>query len=432
MHIDRSYCRVFSIAVLSLGLSTLPQIAQAEQSPVYRFYSSEYKSHFYTINDSEKSDLLTNNPSWRYEGITGEVETQNISGTIPLYRFWSSRYKSHFYTANPQERDKLMASDPNWNYEGIAYYVFSRPVDQSIAVYRFWSGNYRSHFYTSSTAERDNLQESDPNWSYEGIAYYAKPFSAGAGLVLRNNFESTSPGVYSHEQFLVDSSWPRVIWSETGNRASIVNVSGGGNKQLRMTYPSGAYGTTASGGQALIDLGSAYPDLYFRQSVRFEDGFDWQRGGKLPGLSSGGSKWSGGIAPRDGEGYSARYMWRDNGRAVLYLYHADQVRSYGDEIDLGLTFKEDIEYTLTQRIVRNSGDTNDGIVEVWASENGGAHRKLLSKNDVRFGMSGNGFTDSLYFSTYFGGGDQSWAPDKTSYIYFDDFIVTQSRFDDLP
>jgi|GEM_PF-550100 len=428
MHVLR-FARTTTLACALVFCVFSPQATLATDTCVYRFYSEVYTSHFYTINDQERNQLLTNT-DWQYEGVAAQAQTDNINQTTALYRFWSEGYRSHFYTTSVSERDQLIESDANWSYEGVAYYVYTQPSEETTAFYRFWSARYQSHFYTASETEKDFLVANDANWIYEGIAYYAKPFTVGASLILRNNFEAAALGNYGYDQFTSDVSWPRVAWSEAGDRASIVETDN--EQKLRITYPASEVGTDESGGQALIDLGSDFPELYFRQSISFENGFDWQRGGKLPGLSSGGSTWSGGNVPRNGEGYSARYMWRDNGRAILYLYHVDQDSSFGDEIDLGLHFETGKEYTLTQRIVRNSGDTRNGVLEVWVSVDGAVHQKVLDKTDVRFGLGDGGYTDSLYFSTYYGGGDKSWAPDTTSYATFDDFIVTQSRFGDLP
>ena len=36
--------------------------------PVYRFYSQNYRHHFYTIDEDEKHNLITGNPNWDFEG----------------------------------------------------------------------------------------------------------------------------------------------------------------------------------------------------------------------------------------------------------------------------------------------------------------------------------------------------------------------------
>jgi hypothetical protein len=41
----------------------------------------------------------------------------------PIYRFWSDTYHGHFYTISESEKNDIIANDPNWRYEGITYYV---------------------------------------------------------------------------------------------------------------------------------------------------------------------------------------------------------------------------------------------------------------------------------------------------------------------
>src|SRR5690606_42022304 len=65
--------------------------------------------------------------------------------------------------------------------------------------------------------------------------------------------------------------------------------------------------------QFVVDLGGPHEELYFAYRVRFQQGFAFNMGGKLPGFS-GGSRPSG-CDPDEG-GFSARNMWRNgNGRS---------------------------------------------------------------------------------------------------------------------
>ena len=45
------------------------QIHNIAPYSVFRFYSKNYKGHFFTIDETEKDDLIANNPNWKYEGI---------------------------------------------------------------------------------------------------------------------------------------------------------------------------------------------------------------------------------------------------------------------------------------------------------------------------------------------------------------------------
>ena len=147
------------------------------QQQVYRFYSVNYKAHFFTVNETEKNKLVNSDPNWSYENVSYNAYHKNrcVNGSVGVHRFYSVNYQSHFFTISDSEKNKLINSDPNWDYEGIAFCVFTdnTPPEADLAVFRFWSNTYQSHFFTTSTTEKDKLTNSDPNWDYEGIAYYS-------------------------------------------------------------------------------------------------------------------------------------------------------------------------------------------------------------------------------------------------------------------
>ena len=142
--------------------------------PVWRFYSKNYKGHFFTISEEEKEGLIAGNPNWKFEGTAYLAFTNQVDGTVPLYRFYSKGYRGHFFTIDAAEAETVK-TNPNWKYEGIAYYVHPDEVEGSVPVFRFWSKGYRHHFYTTNEAEKDTLIATNPNWKYEGIAFYALP-----------------------------------------------------------------------------------------------------------------------------------------------------------------------------------------------------------------------------------------------------------------
>lgn len=99
-------------------------------SAVYRFWSNAYKTHFYTMSLDEKNHVQATYPpnEWKYEGVAycadsnQTVATGTNTPTYPLYRFWSPNFKKHFYTGNEEEA-KLLYTDTNWKFEIISYYV---------------------------------------------------------------------------------------------------------------------------------------------------------------------------------------------------------------------------------------------------------------------------------------------------------------------
>ena len=97
-------------------------------SQVYRFWSDTNKGHFYTISEAEKNFVIANYPpsQWRYEGVGFCALLGGGSGAYPVYRFWSSTNKGHFYTIDEGEKNHIIASYPShqWAYEGVAFYAY--------------------------------------------------------------------------------------------------------------------------------------------------------------------------------------------------------------------------------------------------------------------------------------------------------------------
>jgi serine protease len=67
-------------------------------SPVCRFYSSKFNSHFYTVNAAE-CEAVKRNPDWGFEGISffAKVPTNGVcpADTTPIWRFYNNRHNQN-------------------------------------------------------------------------------------------------------------------------------------------------------------------------------------------------------------------------------------------------------------------------------------------------------------------------------------------------
>ncbi|WP_298545594.1 polysaccharide lyase [uncultured Aquimarina sp.] len=195
------------------------------------------------------------------------------------------------------------------------------------------------------------------------------------------------------------------------------------DKNLRIKFAQGVYGTNCGiVARSNINGNNVYTLEY---KVKFDNGFDWRLGGKLPGLAGGSAPTGGGI-PSDGSGFSTRYMWRENGRMVVYAYYKDQTDFYGENWNVGLNFQTGIWYTLKQTVTVNTGNNANGRVEVWV--NG---QKKLDRSGLRLMSQGN-TVNRVLFDTFMGGNDPSWAPDHTQYLRMDNFKCVKGRDDGPP
>lgn len=104
------------------------------------------------------------------------------------------------------------------------------------------------------------------------------------------------------------------------------------NGELKVFYPAGSQSPSSDprgGGGFIYLFGDGYESAKLSYKVKFEKGFDFAKGGKLPGFCSG-------VCPRGGSevgnGFSTRFMWRTNGDLELYAYVPDKTEHYGKSL----------------------------------------------------------------------------------------------------
>ncbi len=237
------------------------------------------------------------------------------------------------------------------------------------------------------------------------------------------DFESSPLGNYTDDEIRED--WPGTRWANPNDRVTVREE--GGNRFLRVDYPRGGVGPGEGGAQWRVDfmgaLGRTFDELYVSYRIRFRDGFDFVRGGKLPGLLGGVGN-TGGDRPDGTDGWSGRMMWRRLGAAVQYLYHPDQPSIYGEDLPWSeggeRRFPTNRWITVTHRIVMNTPGARDGIVQGWFDGT-----LALDRRDIRFRDVDSFAIDGFYFSTFFGGSGSEWAPSRDETIDFDDFVFSE-------
>lgn len=210
-----------------------------------------------------------------------------------------------------------------------------------------------------------------------------------------------------------------VVWSSEEEHLAVVDEPGQG-RVLRVKYDPKDNGSDRVAFRVDLPPGD---ERWLSYRIQFEPGFEFVKGGKLPGLAGGTSN-TGGNKPNGTDGYTSRYMWRRNGDLVVYLYHPDQPTIYGEDFDhVGLTLQTGQWYTVRQRVVMNTNNQRNGVLETWVDG-----VPYLAES-IRLRSQDDAFQiDSFLFSTFYGGSDPSWAPSQTTYIRFDDFKIADSQF----
>ncbi|MBP5246621.1 MAG: alginate lyase [Fibrobacter sp.] len=207
---------------------------------------------------------------------------------------------------------------------------------------------------------------------------------------------------------------------------------------LRLKYPEGCVGTSKKTGCAIqfsLPLNDLQADeLWGAYEVFFEEGFDFGKGGKLPGFC-GGKCYTGGDKPKEADGWSNRIMWKKNGFLTQYVYHVKQSRKYADNFVWNLNGtleRKRIEIGKWHRIVmhvklnnvKGENVLDNGHLQTWFDG-----ELVVDVDTLRLRNSTDQKIDQFYFSTFHGGGDPSYAPRWDSFIRFRNLQIVREEAD---
>ena len=247
--------------------------------------------------------------------------------------------------------------------------------------------------------------------------------SAQENIEFKIDFKNTDVGQLTDDALKKEGNG--MDWTYLNDNASVIEDSERG-KVLKIKYPKGSVGPNTigfSGSQFIKNL-TPSNEYYLDYYLKFEEGFDFSKGGKLPGLTSGGSTFTGGHHPDNGEGWSARYMWVKEGKMVVYLYFMDMNDKYGESVHFNTSLVAGKWYRITQRVKLNEDNLANGILQVWVDG-----KQVIDRQDLRLGLWGKGMVDTFYFSTFYGGASADWAPSKDTFIDFDKIVVSKEKPD---
>ncbi|EDM73661.1 hypothetical protein PPSIR1_39210 [Plesiocystis pacifica SIR-1] len=239
--------------------------------------------------------------------------------------------------------------------------------------------------------------------------------------VFVNDFDDDTPGPYVDLADWNDPPWDSGV--EEGRVEIIEGDDAFAGRSLRIHYPEGGVGPSQGGAQWRLEFDASYTELYLAYRIRFAPGFDFVKGGKIPGLV-------GGTAPtgcvEDQTGFSARGMWRTDGRAVQYMYWPEKVENCGDDYDYMLddtpvTFAPGQWHLVEHRLRMNTPGVADGVLQAWMDG-----ELVLDEQDFLYRTADYDYAvDAMYFSTFFGGSGADWAPTTDETVDFDDFVVCE-------
>ena len=242
-------------------------------------------------------------------------------------------------------------------------------------------------------------------------------------MKIKINFQTEKLGSYSEER--INKVWNNPPSITT--YAKPTTVKDGNNKVLQLSFPKGTFGQNHKVNWHL-KFKKSYEELYCQYKVKFERGFDWRLGGKLPGFA-GGDKPAGGRHSSDG--FSSRIMWRERGEIHQYYYYPNDSAHYGTgfwwhnlcskKIER-LRFKPGKWHTIKMKIKMNKNWKDPGYIICWLDGKLALHQEVKwREKEAKYGV------EWFVFTVFFGGNDESFAPRKDCKIYFDDFIISDKE-----
>ena len=250
-----------------------------------------------------------------------------------------------------------------------------------------------------------------------------------SGLIYHNDVDFVRPGLYTKPECYVDFSTyfangfkKTGSTRETTDRVTIDNANSSSlnGKSIKIWYPPGQVDSKPSGAQWQTDLNGEYSELYLSYKVKFASDFDFTLGGKLPGLAgstdygSSNKEWSG------------KLMWRENGKAEFYMHVSNSSLKSYDWIlnNTHTSFKKGVWQEIQIHYKLNTPGQNNGLMEAWLD--GQLVGRYANINIFRKAGDQDIFINNLFFSTFYGGND-SYAPTKNEYAWFDEFKVSTSK-----
>lgn len=158
--------------------------------------------------------------------------------------------------------------------------------------------------------------------------------------------------------------------------------------------------------------------------VKFLKGFNFVRGGKLPGL--GPSIPLTGCNDGDENKWSVRLMWLQDQKLGIYYYGQVRGTHCGDTIVAhGVRLEDDRWYKIRMDVYLNTAGEANARVDLYLDD-------ILVSSPNTLELRGNTTSSSsliqkLVFNTFYGGSDSSWSPPHPTQSIFKNIKVTEIK-----
>ncbi len=240
------------------------------------------------------------------------------------------------------------------------------------------------------------------------------PKGASCKLVLNEGFDNHPGALTKYPVSSLQQEWSNTSgWKGLDEGRAKV-----GNSSIQAFFPKDKILGQETGFTWFSDLSGSVTEAIMEYRIKFDAGFDWSRGGKLPGLCGGNCPR--GCTEDSSQGFTMRLMWRENGRMITYPYWPDRpsATNCGGEWKWSKGVVANTWQTVRQEIKLNTPGQNNGTIKMYLDG-----QLVQQENSVKFRTSNSVTISKAYITTYVGGSTQDWAPDHDQHIEFDSFKV---------
>lgn len=281
-----------------------------------------------------------------------------------------------------------------------------------------------------SLSSKSSIVATSSSRSSASVSSLSSSSISNAPALYNNNFQQHTIGAYTTARFSADWGFaPGTSAGVADNRLTIVaDPLDVNNRALRVTYKANQIGGSSASVFTYPIPGGPHTQLWLQYKVMFDSNFTWVKGGKLPGLAGyNGTKPTGCVNNSLLDGFSARFMWRENGNGFLYLYNPVKQEECGDYSPLASFFTKGRWYTITSFVDLGTANQYNGAVTTYIDG-----KEVSRVSGLMLRNSTSVSIDKFLFETFFGGSTTDWAPASDQYSYFDDIsISTTSRLSEV-
>jgi hypothetical protein len=205
---------------------------------------------------------------------------------------------------------------------------------------------------------------------------------------------------------------------------------------MRTTLVGGTMHNIPAGNNGIVNfikLPRVVDSACISYDIKFDKYFDWDLGGKLPGLLGVEP----GVSPSlptggkdaGNHGWSGRLMWlgptayahvlpRTN-EIASYMYYPEQDGDYGENIWWNTGFVAGEWQHIAQCHTMNTPDRADGVLRAWIDG-----KLVVDRTDFVYREHDDVGISHLSWSIFRGGHTAEWAGDRTNTIDIDNLKIT--------